>query len=201
MFPTDARPGAPEERSAAARPLPVLGSIGVAGATAAIVFACGVYIVEVHGAGTPEEPRTVAVTTAARGVARATRARRGAPAETVAGPAPHVSAASAPAPALAAAPSPSGLAASPPPATEAPAAPEDAPAAPREGYGALKVSSARDATVYVTGVAVGPTDRVVEARCGRAFVRLGEPSPHGTRWLSKGRTVVIKCGALTEVGF
>ncbi|WP_437276995.1 hypothetical protein WME90_37980 [Sorangium sp. So ce375] len=48
---------------------------------------------------------------------------------------------------------------------------------------------------------VGPSDRPVEVRCGRFFVRLGEPTRDGTRWLTEGRTVVIKCGALTEVSF
>ncbi|WP_437853076.1 hypothetical protein [Sorangium sp. So ce363] len=75
------------------------------------------------------------------------------------------------------------------------------PPTPRKGHGLLKLNSSRNATVYVTGVPVGPSERPVEVRCGRFFVRLGEPTRDGTRWLTEGRTVRVKCGVLTEVSF
>ncbi|WP_438039479.1 hypothetical protein [Sorangium sp. So ce128] len=75
------------------------------------------------------------------------------------------------------------------------------PTTPRKGHGLLKLNSSRNATVYVTGVPVGPSERPVEVRCGRFFVRLGEPTRDGTRWLTEGRTVRVKCGVLTEVSF
>ena len=43
-------------------------------------------------------------------------------------------------------------------------------------------------TVYVLGVAVGPSNQPIEVRCGRRFVRIGEPttinatSIRGTTW-------------------
>ncbi|AUX36567.1 uncharacterized protein SOCE836_087750 [Sorangium cellulosum] len=86
----------------------------------------------------------------------------------------------------------------PPPASQAEAS---APRSPRRGYGFLKLNSSQNATVYVTGVAVGPSNQPIEVRCGRFFVRLGEPTRNGTRWLAEGRTVRIKCGALTEAAF
>ncbi|MGK3999784.1 hypothetical protein [Sorangium sp. So ce1024] len=55
--------------------------------------------------------------------------------------------------------------------------------------------------MYVMGVAVGPSNQPNEVRCGRRFVRIGEPTRNGTRWLVEGRTVSIKCGALTEASF
>ncbi|WP_437673333.1 hypothetical protein [Sorangium sp. So ce131] len=88
----------------------------------------------------------------------------------------------------------------PPPSAE-PAAPAGAARVPRSGHGLLQLNAARDATVYVTGVAVGPSNQPIEVRCGRFFVRLGEPTRNGTRWLAEGRTVIVKCGALTEVSF
>jgi serine/threonine-protein kinase len=75
------------------------------------------------------------------------------------------------------------------------------PPTPRKGHGLLKLNSSQNATVYVTGVPVGPSERPVEVRCGRFFVRLGEPTRDGTRWLTEGRTVRVKCGVLTEVSF
>ncbi|WP_437722646.1 hypothetical protein [Sorangium sp. So ce861] len=98
----------------------------------------------------------------------------------------------------------------PQPSPETPPAPPQPPAiqaeasAPRKsrrGYGFLKLNSSHNATVYVTGVAVGPSNQPIEVRCGRFFVRLGEPTRNGTRWLAEGRTVRIKCGALTEAAF
>ncbi|WP_438024402.1 hypothetical protein [Sorangium sp. So ce233] len=50
-------------------------------------------------------------------------------------------------------------------------------------------------------MAVGPSNQPIEVRCGRFFVRLGEPTPNGTRWLVEGRSVRVKCGALTEESF
>ncbi|WP_437966137.1 hypothetical protein WMF04_42020 [Sorangium sp. So ce260] len=76
-----------------------------------------------------------------------------------------------------------------------------APPIPRRGYGFLKLNSSQNATVYVTGVAVGPSNQPIEVRCGRFFVRIGEPTRDGTRWLTEGRSVRIKCGALTEASF
>ncbi len=96
-----------------------------------------------------------------------------------------------------------------PPSAEPPAPPQQpaveagasAPAIPRPGYGFLKLTSSQNATVYVLGVAVGPSNQPIEVRCGRRFVRIGEPTPDGTRWLTEGRSVRIKCGALTEASF
>ncbi|XXX75041.1 hypothetical protein WMF30_46045 [Sorangium sp. So ce134] len=90
-----------------------------------------------------------------------------------------------------------------PPPSQQPAveAGSSAPRSPRRGYGFLKLNSSRNATVYVTGVAVGPSNQPIEVRCGRFFVRIGEPTRNGTRWLAEGRTVRIKCGALTEANF
>ncbi|WP_437732294.1 hypothetical protein [Sorangium sp. So ce1335] len=76
------------------------------------------------------------------------------------------------------------------------------PPRPRNGYGLLKLNSPQNGTVYVMGVAVGPSNQPIEVRCGRRFfVRLGEPTRNGTRWLAEGRSVRIKCGALTEESF
>ncbi|MGK4001946.1 hypothetical protein WMF31_04940 [Sorangium sp. So ce1036] len=124
-------------------------------------------------------------------------------------PAPTPSAESAPPP-----PTPSAEAAPPPPTPSAESAPPPKPSAesapppkpsapriPRRGHGMLQLNTAQNATVYVTGVAVGPSNQPIEVRCGRFFVRLGEPTRHGTRWLAEGRTVVVKCGELTEVSF
>ncbi|XXY15782.1 hypothetical protein WME88_46830 [Sorangium sp. So ce216] len=97
-------------------------------------------------------------------------------------------------------PPPAAEALPPPPPPPAQAAANAAPI-PRSGHGLLKLNASRDATVYVTGVAVGPSNQPIEVRCGRFFVRLGEPTPKGTRWLAEGRTVTIKCGALTEASF
>ncbi|AUX47129.1 uncharacterized protein SOCE26_086410 [Sorangium cellulosum] len=97
---------------------------------------------------------------------------------------------------------PSAEAAAPPqaPSAEA-AAPVGVAQVLRSGHGLLQINSARDATVYVMGVAVGPSNQPIEVRCGPFFVRLGEPTRNGTRWLAEGKTVIVKCGALTEVGF
>ncbi|MGK3985331.1 hypothetical protein WME99_19965 [Sorangium sp. So ce136] len=97
-------------------------------------------------------------------------------------------------------PQPTAEALPPPPPPPAQAAASAAPI-PRSDHGLLKLNASRDATVYVTGVAVGPSNQPIEVRCGRFFVRLGEPTPKGTRWLAEGRTVIIKCGALTEASF
>ncbi|WP_437658198.1 hypothetical protein [Sorangium sp. So ce1182] len=105
-----------------------------------------------------------------------------------------------PPPAAEAVPLPAAEALPPPPQPPAQAAASAAPV-PRSGHGLLKLNAPRDATVYVTGVAVGPSNQPIEVRCGRFFVRLGEPTPKGTRWLAEGRTVIIKCGALTEASF
>jgi hypothetical protein len=200
MFSTDAQPGASTERSAA-KPLSTLGAIGVAGTTAAIVFAAGVYFVERGWTGTPAPPRTDAAAVAVNAAGTTARsATLAAPTQGAPGPA-SAPAASATAPERTATPRSSDLAEASPPAAKAPAAPEKTAAAPRKGYGALEVTSARKATVYVTGVAVGPSNQRVEARCGRAFVRLGEPTTNGTRWLGEGRTVAVRCDALTEVDF
>ncbi|WP_437645731.1 hypothetical protein [Sorangium sp. So ce362] len=96
-----------------------------------------------------------------------------------------------------------------PPGAEPPAPPQQpaveagarTPPIPRSGYGILKLNSSQNATVYVLGVAVGPSNQPIEVRCGRRFVRIGEPTRDGTRWLTEGRSVRIKCGALTEASF
>lgn len=199
MFSTDAGPGAPAERTAA-KPLSALGTIGVAGTTAAVVFAVGVYIVEQGWTGASAPSRQDVG--AAAGNAGAT-----ASSVPLAAPMPRAPGTGSAPVAITAAPKPtapqptSDLVGASPSAAKAPAAPEKVVAAPRTGYGALRVTSARDATVYVTGVAVGPSNQRVEARCGRAFVRLGEPTRNGTRWLGEGRSVIVKCEALTEVDF
>ncbi|WP_438005579.1 hypothetical protein WME89_43885 [Sorangium sp. So ce321] len=104
-----------------------------------------------------------------------------------------------PPPAAEVVPSPAAEALPPPP--QPPAQATASAPVPRSGHGLLKLNASRDATVYVTGVAVGPSNQPIEVRCGRFFVRLGEPTPKGTRWLTEGRTVIIKCGALTEASF
>ena len=64
-----------------------------------------------------------------------------------------------------------------------------------EGY--LAVRSAASVDVYATGFKLGPTNRRNKSKCGLRFVRLGEKDP--PRWLSKGRTVDVKCQAVTEI--
>ncbi|WP_437810366.1 hypothetical protein [Sorangium sp. So ce1078] len=96
---------------------------------------------------------------------------------------------------------PSAEAAPAPPQQPVVEAGASAPPIPRRGYGFLKLNSSQNATVYVTGVAVGPSNQPIEVRCGRFFVRIGEPTRDGTRWLTEGRSVRIKCGALTEASF
>jgi serine/threonine-protein kinase len=63
------------------------------------------------------------------------------------------------------------------------------------------VLSAAEATVYVNGVAAGPTNHPLEVRCGQFFLRLGAPTPQGTAWLGPGKTVVIECEAAGEIAF
>ncbi|AUX25945.1 uncharacterized protein SOCEGT47_064980 [Sorangium cellulosum] len=205
--------------------------MGVALSTAALVFTLGVYTVEEGlSARTARRrevpPASAAVTGFARvAVVASLRAAvpvqpgtspsasaiddAAGPARPMPPPAPSAEAASPPptpsAEAASPPPTPSAEAASPPPAPSAEAASPppkpSAPRIPRRGHGMLQLNAAQNATVYVTGVAVGPSNQPIEVRCGRFFVRLGEPTRHGTRWLAEGRTVVVKCGELTEVSF
>jgi hypothetical protein len=202
----DASP-TPSEEHRATRPLSTLAAIGIAGTTAAIVFSSGVYLVERGGArvqsAAPRPPtEAVAATSGDAGPGpqagsiprvEGTGATRGAATAEVE-PSPDAEISATP---WTGAPEGRALPSGPPAA--APAA--STPPAPRKGHGTLQLTSARDATVYLTGVAVGRSNRPLEVRCGRFFVRLGEPTPDGTRWLGEGRTVVIRCGALTEVSF
>jgi hypothetical protein len=64
-----------------------------------------------------------------------------------------------------------------------------------EGY--LVVRSAAAVEVYASGFKVGATNRKNKSKCGLRFVRLGEKEP--PRWRSKGRTVDVKCKAVTEL--
>jgi len=70
----------------------------------------------------------------------------------------------------------------------------------RHERGYLKVRGPSGAHVYVNGVDLGSTDALLEAPCGRRFVRVGLP-PDGGRfptWLAEGETVNIGCRAVTE---
>ncbi|WP_437315380.1 hypothetical protein [Sorangium sp. So ce385] len=190
------------------------------------MFALGVYAVETGLPGLAERSRDAlpanmaasdpaSVTTAASNTAAAQQAdapvqltaqpppsatdaaAQAAPPPPPAAPPPQPSPEAPPAPP----PQPSPEAATPPPQPPAIQAEASVPRNPRRGYGFLKLNASQNATVYVTGVAVGPSNQPIEVRCGRFFVRLGEPTRNGTRWLAEGRTVRIKCGALTEAAF
>lgn len=102
---------------------------------------------------------------------------------------------------------PSAAPAAPSAAATPSAAPSAAPPAPSsagadgselkwdEGY--LVVRSPASVDVYATGFKLGPTNQKNKSKCGLRFVRLGEKEP--PRWLSKGRTVDVKCQAVTEL--
>jgi hypothetical protein len=178
----------------------MLGSVGIAGTTAAIVFASGVYVVErdwparSRAADAPPTDLTSAPWASA-GSAMGMAGPGALDQEATDAESAPAGSAGIPRVAAPAAPSP------PSEVSEAASLPARTSAPMRKGYGTLKLISSQNATVYVTGVAVGATNRPHEVRCGRSFVRIGEPTPHGTQWLGKGRTVAITCGALTEVGF
>jgi len=65
--------------------------------------------------------------------------------------------------------------------------------------GLLRVSFAGppEAQVYWRGKAVGAVGRKLKVPCGLAFVRVGKTP--GPEWLSKGKSVAIKCQAVTDV--
>lgn len=205
----EAPPRAPDAPRPA-KPLSSLASLGIATVTGAAVFAAGVLVIERRWLDI--RPRgaaplaTSAATTAAPpdpGVAVATAAPATASPDAAAATASPDAATATAAPAVATA---TAIA----PAPEAPAAPADRVEAPGAettgsglppGQGWLKVTSSAEATVYVNGVDVGAARRPLAVRCGRFFVRLGAPSPEGTRWMGPGKTVVIPCGGAIEEAF
>jgi hypothetical protein len=64
-----------------------------------------------------------------------------------------------------------------------------------QGY--LIVRSRADAEVFVNGVNLGLTNRVLMSRCYQRFVRLRNASTEA--WITEGRPVAIECGATTTV--
>jgi hypothetical protein len=176
MDSAEAPPRAPDEPRAG-RPLSAAASLGVAAITGAAVFAAGVYIAEHRWPGPRPHPSTPQASSAASTEERV------------------ATASPAPAPRISAPPAPTAV---PPETTAAPTTvPTARPA--RAGYGSLEVLSSAEATVYVNGIAAGPTHRPLEVRCGRFFLRLGAPTPHGTKWLGPGKTVLIECEAASKV--
>lgn len=64
-----------------------------------------------------------------------------------------------------------------------------------QGY--LIVRSRGDAQVFVNGVDIGHTNRLLVSRCYRKHVRLRDPGSE--RWLTEGQPVDIVCGSTTKV--
>jgi len=182
MFPAEAPPRAPDAPRPA-RPLSSLASVGIATVTGAAVFAAGVLVIE--RGWVDRQPRGATTATAAPATANPVAA------VATAAPAAATATASTPAPEVSAAPADRG---------EVPGA-EGTGSGLHPGQGWLKVTSSAEATVYVNGVDAGAARRPLAVRCGRFFVRLGAPSPEGTRWMGPGRTVIIPCGEAVEVAF
>jgi hypothetical protein len=65
----------------------------------------------------------------------------------------------------------------------------------------LVVASPLEATVYVNGAKMGPTNQPLIAPCGPRFVRLAktEPDARAAAWLIPGQTVAIPCKSVVEV--
>ena len=55
------------------------------------------------------------------------------------------------------------------------------------------------ADVYINGRSSGPVNDTLQVRCGRWFVRLGNPTDSGVpEWSTKGETVIVPCqGSVT----
>lgn len=64
-----------------------------------------------------------------------------------------------------------------------------------DGY--LEVVSSAAADVYATGFKIGETNQPNKSKCGLRWVRLGKGKPPS--WISPGRTVDVKCRAVTRV--
>ena len=200
MFPAEAPRSASDPR--AAKPISALASLGVATLTGVAVFAVGVYIAERRWpVARTRDPAPHATSAAPQRPPPTYAAATEAPAQPIA---PAAAPTIASAPAIASAPI---IASAPETPAAAPAEGASAPGARAAGfplspgYGSLKIVSGAEATVYVNGVAAGATHQPLAVRCGRFFVRLGAPSPQGTRWAGPGKTVVIPCGSAIEAIF
>jgi serine/threonine-protein kinase len=83
-------------------------------------------------------------------------------------------------------------------ATAAPAITDPAQLPPDTGL--LTVTSPVEATVYMNGSAVGPTNQPLKVLCGRWFVRIGTPPESGTpTWMANGASVAIGCQRATKI--
>jgi hypothetical protein len=116
--------------------------------------------------------------------------------------APTPSASAAPTPSASAAPSPSASASV---ASSAAAPPDDGKTGTdlpfTMGYLRVAHQGTPAAKVYLFGKDIGAVNKKLKVPCTRpAFVRVGVP---GTpiKWVSRGRTVIFKCRALTEAPF
>ncbi|MCE7894361.1 MAG: hypothetical protein DYH12_32455 [Sorangiineae bacterium PRO1] len=117
-------------------------------------------------------------------------------------PAPSVPRVEAPPPSVAA-PQPPVEARSASSSSAVPPAPSAAEPAPPDvsglnwDQGYLTVRSDGDEDVYATGFRIGRTNQHNLSKCGLRWVRLGRGDP--PRWVSPGRTVDVKCRAVTLI--
>jgi hypothetical protein len=69
------------------------------------------------------------------------------------------------------------------------------------GQGTIRVKQQMPGNVYLNGALIGPTNQVLLVPCGARFMRVASPERVGGRtvWLTKGATVKVPCGALTDI--